>query len=740
MNYWLSSKVWKEQNPAFPQTTTDVKPSHGKKRKRNHTPFPPANAKTPHRHKSSSPITVEEPNDPSATEDSHDIPAPQNTQRTELLGIDWTPCRGCCADNVGSVSHKGIMLLSLEGTCRWCRIIRNGLELYGMLDSLPDLEHFYICGWISHDQLVLRFSASLYFRYFIFSRDSKPKPTIWAVGLDSNRVALDAMSVEALQLAAQWLDECRHHHTECSSTRKNYFPKRVLDVSTDLPRLVAGPHLEDGPYIALSYCWGQDPQLKTNMASLETHKQGISPSKLPLTLQHAIHVTRQLGFRYLWVDALCIIQDSALDWDEQAAQMHHIYAGAALTIAADVGSSSASGLSSRKNRQLLYGQRIPDEDLRVAIEPYKLGGGFYFNAYRETPTHRPPISPRHHDSATAIGNHDSILQARAWAFQERNLSKRVLHFGEFEMGWECDNSTRCECTEQTRQDFPRLCSDCQTSTGARNLPSCDICRIMREKHLMQSGAQLRQFVRDCESGLYRLDTRNLFSKNWKRVVEDYSKRGLTVPSDRLPALSGLASKVATGLCPYTGYLAGLWTRNLARDLLWHTNKNDRGTRPEQYLAPTWSWASVQGVGVRWRDQMFASNPPTFDAVDASCTPQTMVNPFGAVKDGWIRARCFAWPFTVTPDQQLDFSHVEGEIEVFPDLGSFEEFESGQNYMMVQVHRAGWVYDGGGLIVRRSRRVSGAWERVGFYTHLNGPWMEKKCQKHEDPEWTTIILV
>ncbi|KAK4641858.1 hypothetical protein QC761_504510 [Podospora bellae-mahoneyi] len=104
--------------------------------------------------------------------------------------------------------------------------------------------------------------------------------------------------------------------------------------------------------------------------------QAVSPSSLPLMLQHAIHVTHQLGFRYLQVDALFIIQDSMLDWEEQAAQMHNIYLGATSTIAADVGNSSGSGLSCYQSRLLLHGKRIPDEDLRVVIEPYKVHGWY----------------------------------------------------------------------------------------------------------------------------------------------------------------------------------------------------------------------------------------------------------------------------------------------------------------------------------------------------------------------------
>ncbi|KAK0716662.1 heterokaryon incompatibility protein-domain-containing protein [Apiosordaria backusii] len=352
------------------------------------------------------------------------------------------------------------------------------------------------------------------------------------------------MSAEALELASKWLRKCMDEHPECPSANPKYFPKRVVDVGQDIPRLIEEPHVAVGPYVALSYCWGPDPhtQLKTKSDNLEAHKQRIPLSTMPLTLKHAIHVTRQLGFQYLWIDALCIIQDSTLDWEEQAARMQDIYEGAAITIAADAGSNSAAA----------------------------------------------------EDHAT-LRNGNSILQARAWAFQEQMLSKRVLHFGEFEMGWECAICTRCEC-------------------GADNWTN--------------SGSNKKYGTYQKRSTYKSSDT---LSWNWIRAIQNYSKRALTVPSDRLPALSGLASRAAHAHS--ATYLAGLWTEDLALGLLWRRSDGGVGTRPAEYIAPSWSWASIQGAGVDWGLGLSARSWVTFDLQDVSCTPRTAENPFGAVTDG-----------------------------------------------------------------------------------------------------------
>ncbi|GAB1316402.1 hypothetical protein MFIFM68171_06612 [Madurella fahalii] len=100
---------------------------------------------------------------------------------------------------------------------------------------------------------------------------------------------------------------------------------------------------------------------------------------MPLTFQHAAYVTRQLGFRYLWIDSFGILQDSKSDWEEQSGKMQHVYEGAIVTIAADAGPDSTCGLSRPEKRKRLRGVRIPGENLAAVRDI-----GFHLS---ETPAH-----------------------------------------------------------------------------------------------------------------------------------------------------------------------------------------------------------------------------------------------------------------------------------------------------------------------------------------------------------------
>ena len=114
-------------------------------------------------------------------------------------------------------------------------------------------------------------------------------------------------------------------------------PKRLIDVgfNGDLAiRLYIPEKGERSKYIALSYCWGGPQSLTTTSETLKSRLQGISPTALPQSILDAIKVTRKLGFRFLWVDSLCILQDSAEDTLEEISAMGTIYQNSAVTIAA----------------------------------------------------------------------------------------------------------------------------------------------------------------------------------------------------------------------------------------------------------------------------------------------------------------------------------------------------------------------------------------------------------------------
>lgn len=117
-----------------------------------------------------------------------------------------------------------------------------------------------------------------------------------------------------LSQAGRWLARCVKSHAVCrvQSTEKT-FPTRVLDVgdsvSSNVYLFVPKKDAPARPYATLSHCWGKIEILRLLLSNLAALKEGIDVHSLPKTFQDAIHVTRSLGLRYLWIDSLCIIQD-----------------------------------------------------------------------------------------------------------------------------------------------------------------------------------------------------------------------------------------------------------------------------------------------------------------------------------------------------------------------------------------------------------------------------------------------
>jgi len=522
-------------------------------------------------------------------------------------------------------------------------------------------------------------------------------------------VAADALSPECIELASTWLGDCLESHQGCNrgvAVGSSPFPKRLVDVGDDgcAPRLFIPPAGSRGNYVALSHCWGGSQPLTTTTGTLLERQTAIPISTMPLTFQHAIHVTRRLGFRYLWIDSLCIIQDSTADWEEQAGQMQHVYSGAVVTIAADAGHDSRCGLSSAEKRNLFRGARIPGRQPLLVTPGAKSG---------DTPAHFPATFVHGGGARDRDGerNEGSLLQMRGWTFQERVLAPRVLHYGEHELAWECASAVACECgAARTRLE--------------RGGPRHET--IYKAEWCTQPGpgASLE------------------FSLRWMGLVARYSGRALTYQSDKLPALAGLASRVAqSSSCTY---LAGHWKEDLGRTLLWTAGSVPRlsgGCRHAEYQAPSWSWASLHGAVI------YANIDPesevTLAIAAASCTPRHNANPFGAVANARLEIDCVTAPMVVSELRDvavagyslspgvsrggdvkfMETVAVEGEHgsalvhdgtpePTYPDVCEFGEFDLGDTYTFLEVARARGVSRG--LIVRPSRRVPGAYERVGVH--------------------------
>ena len=168
----------------------------------------------------------------------------------------------------------------------------------------------------------------------------------------------DPLNPAVLGMIDRWLELCSGSHEDCLHKKdfETPLPTRLLDLDglperqdligygTDwrerfqevLFKLVEPSPGSTGQYVALSYCWGKHLAFKTTSKNLELHKEdgGISFTQLPRTLQDAVFLVRRMGFRYLWADCLCIIQDSVADWEYEASRMANVYTNAFLVVAA----------------------------------------------------------------------------------------------------------------------------------------------------------------------------------------------------------------------------------------------------------------------------------------------------------------------------------------------------------------------------------------------------------------------
>lgn len=270
-------------------------------------------------------------------------------------------------------------------------------------------------------------------------------------------------------------------------------------------------------------------------------KTAFLEKELPKTIRDAITVTRRLGMQYLWVDALCILQGT------------------------DPRAREGWSMESAKMNYIYGGA-----SLTIATASAKSVHDGIFDLYQPQPapsavkirlfSRKRALSSRSlFASRLLIANtHKEPLYHRGWTLQERVLSPRVVVYTRQQLLWEC------QTTHLTQKGMPMV--------NLHKLRLPDNC----------SARELRN--------------------RWRVIVIDSSARDLSSPTDKLPALSGLAQAFHAKM-PGNKYLAGLWEASILEDLLWchrpvSTGRRAKRARPSGYRAPSWSWASVDG-NVRW---------------------------------------------------------------------------------------------------------------------------------------------
>jgi hypothetical protein len=171
---------------------------------------------------------------------------------------------------------------------------------------------------------------------------------MWPIIEAARDVSIDTSSDVCFSLAQMWTKDCIEHHPMCRVPTLTPLPTRVIAVGDELtePRLYV-THQESAKYVALSYRWVSPEfitaEMKTTESTLEQRKGRIAYSQLSKTFQDAITIARRLQLQYLWIDSLCIIQDSKADWESEAGRMRMVYEHAFVTIVGEGMQDSASG-------------------------------------------------------------------------------------------------------------------------------------------------------------------------------------------------------------------------------------------------------------------------------------------------------------------------------------------------------------------------------------------------------------
>ncbi|QPC77711.1 hypothetical protein HYE68_008463 [Fusarium pseudograminearum] len=301
-------------------------------------------------------------------------------------------------------------------------------------------------------------------------------------------------------------------------------------------------------YSALTHRWGAVQPLKLLKAREVAFHNGIPFSSIPATFQDAIKLANDIGIEYVWIDSLCIIQDSKDDWQSEAARMSSVYSQSHVTIAATAAQDSTAGL---KNQTSMvrhpceitpswtgFEDEIPSGPVRIIIQ-----SGFCDEVLSKP------------------------LFRRGWTFQEWILSPRTIHVARDQLWW----------TSATNMK----------SQGHAANETCEAYEFDVDRghvHTMAPG------------DLYSLanESTGTFSRVWHGLLQEYTSRDLTFESDRLVAFAGIAALYQSFVkLPPGSYLAGLWRQVLLQDLLWYVLDGRKVLPPQLYRGPSWSWASVE---------------------------------------------------------------------------------------------------------------------------------------------------
>lgn len=454
-----------------------------------------------------------------------------------------------------------------------------------------------------------------------------------------------------LELGKRWLKNCAQSHScevfSGSIFDFGWYPKRLIDVTDPTsPRLLETQfEPPSSHYATLSHCWGINPDFVTlTTENLAEFRSGITIDILPASFREAMIICHKLAVRYIWIDSLCILQDSQSDWLLHAAEMSSVYRNCYLNLSFDAAENPRQGAFRRRDPDIIQEcvafSTIP-RDLKLAsvgsFDPF----GSDSESCGSLQYDDSNISSMDDDSnETSRGEADTIkadptntttgalrclvfvpeldyllpstqrlpLSRRAWVVQERLLSTRVLHFMNDRIRWECgtDNSLQ--------EGLPY------------GLPG--------------TGKSFDQYSKS-PFNCYPEDTSDRRQwhhvQHWFNLIRLYSNCLLTYPEkDKLAAWAAIAQRFAAVFGEE--YYAGHFRKNMPFDLVWEVHGRPHNQDSARRRYPTWSWTSVDTEVIC--SSAWWSSPHSLVVIDdVSLTLADQSYKYGPVMYGQLNLRC-----------------------------------------------------------------------------------------------------
>ncbi|KAH8596208.1 hypothetical protein B0O99DRAFT_671731 [Bisporella sp. PMI_857] len=605
-----------------------------------------------------------------------------------------------------------LVTVAESGRCGGCSMIYHALHAEVFQQQIDELSHLWLESSTDNNYPSC---------FLLADEDGKPVYPWYELFIPKGTVAPwkgipirptksgSTSSQQALSWARGKIHHCQTQHKTCSAGFASQLPARILDIRN----MKLGEGQRDG-FVKL-----YSPEKEVAPYVCLSHCWGTN-QPLRTTrdnvdeFHHSISwVTLPKTFQDAVLVTAELVQDDENDWRVESAKMASIYQGSVVTLAASASVDSAGGL--------FYNCSSQDVDKLIQVgENNKPVFGI-----RRSAGHRDVLGDDK-------GKDSSTLLTRAWVFQERLLAPRFLHFGSRELILECAEETTCECGDSIISTF---------------VPTP---KLEHRKAMMSLK----------EDGVIRY---------WRQIVHEYSKLNLSFPTDRLPALAGLAKQIA-GLRS-DSYLAGLWEDSLLQDLLWTRSGGPMTPYEESYKpknalqkfdrrfatitsskrgVPTWSWARLSGpVDFRKSELLPSSNGVCCSLIEAECVNDGG-DAFGRVLSGYICLHGTLVPVTYEIEvtshiANIDFPNPEkvqetkhliknnqsgGVSGVDLDYILYEGFPS--LYFLPVIYSANTK---SGLVLRKYEGFDQVFERVGIVTYAENIMLEDDLK-----EKTTVTII